>query len=161
MSYGSAGAGSAPPLASRVPAAPMGTPIPHIPYPRTRPPLRDLPAGRGDYLCDIITPAQPQINRGPREASAFMAKTAALAHPNLPTTAEQDIDNAEAYTWNAIFLPKDTPDAIVTKLNGAMLEAMHSPLVKERLGGLGAQVVADERATPAYLGQFVKNEIEK
>jgi hypothetical protein len=42
-----------------------------------------------------------------------------------------------------------------------MVEAMHSPLVKERLAGLGAQIVADDRAAPAYLVQFVKSEIEK
>ena len=38
---------------------------------------------------------------------------------------------------------------------------MHSALVKERLEGLGAQIVSDDRATPAYLGNFVKSEIEK
>jgi hypothetical protein len=38
---------------------------------------------------------------------------------------------------------------------------MHSPLVKDRLEGLGAQIVPDERATPAYLGSYVKSEIEK
>jgi hypothetical protein len=49
----------------------------------------------------------------------------------------------------------------VTKLNAAMVEAMHSPLVRERLAGLGAQIVADERASPAYLARFMKSEIEK
>ena len=68
--------------------------------------------------------------------------------------------SVEAYTWNAIFLPKNAPEAIVKKLNDATC-AMQSPLVKERLEGLGAQIVADDRATPDYLGGFVKSEIEK
>jgi hypothetical protein len=38
---------------------------------------------------------------------------------------------------------------------------MKSPLVKERLEGLGAQIVAENRATPEYLRGFVKSEIEK
>src|SRR5262249_6533821 len=88
-------------------------------------------------------------------------RTRSPALPDLPTTAEQGFENAEAYTWNGIFLPKGAPDDVVTKLNGAMVEAMHSALVKERLAGLGAQIVTDDRATPAYLGQFVKSEIEK
>jgi hypothetical protein len=38
---------------------------------------------------------------------------------------------------------------------------MKTPTVKERLEGLGAVIVSDDRATPEYLGQFVKSEIEK
>ncbi len=38
---------------------------------------------------------------------------------------------------------------------------MHTAFVKERLEGLGAQIVSDDRATPAYLASFVKSEIEK
>jgi tripartite-type tricarboxylate transporter receptor subunit TctC len=161
MSYGSAGTGSATHLGCVVLDAAMGTHITHIPYRGTGPAMGDLQAGRIDYLCDIITTAKPQIDGGAVKAIALMTKTRSPALPNVPTTAEQGLDNAEAYTWNAIFLPKNTPDAIVTKLNGAMLVAMHNPLVKERLVGLGAQVVADDRATSAYLGQFVKSEIEK
>jgi tripartite-type tricarboxylate transporter receptor subunit TctC len=139
----------------------MGTHITHVPYRGTGPAMGDLQAGRIDYLCDIVTTAKPQIDGGAVKAIALMTKTRSPALPNLPTAAEQGFDNAEAYTWNAIFAPKNTSDAIVTKLNGAMLGAMHSPLVKERLAGLGAQVVADDRATPEYLGQFVKSEIAK
>jgi tripartite-type tricarboxylate transporter receptor subunit TctC len=161
MSYGSAGAGSATHLACVILDAAMGTHVTHIPYRGTGPAMSDLQAGRIDYLCEIITTAKPQIDGRAVKAIALMSKTRSPALPDLATTTEQGLENAEAYTWNAIFLPKDAPDTIVTKLNAALLEAMHSPLVKERLAGLGAQIVADDRATPTYLGQFVKNEIEK
>jgi tripartite-type tricarboxylate transporter receptor subunit TctC len=161
MSYGSAGAGSATHLACVVLDAAMGTHITHIPYRGTGPAMSDLQAGRIDYLCEIITTAKPQIDGGAVKAIALMSQVRSPALPNLATTVEQGLENAEAYTWNAIFLPKDAPDAIVTKLNGAVHDAMRSPLVEERLAGLGAQIVADGRATPAYLGQFVKSEIEK
>ena len=161
MSFGSAGAGSATHLACVVLDAAMGTHITHVPYRGTGPAMGDLQAGRIDYLCEIITAAKPQIDGGSVKAIALMSKTRSPVLPDLPTTVEQGLENAEGYTWNAIFLPKNAPDAIVTKLNGAVLEAIHSPLVKERLTGLGAQIVSDDRATPAYLGQFVKSEIEK
>jgi tripartite-type tricarboxylate transporter receptor subunit TctC len=67
----------------------------------------------------------------------------------------------QAYTWSAIFLPKGTPADIVQKLNSAVVGAMHTPVVQERMGGLGAVLVADDRATPQYLAQFVKSEIAK
>jgi tripartite-type tricarboxylate transporter receptor subunit TctC len=161
MSYGSAGAGSATHLACVVLDAAMGTHITHVPYRGTGPAMSDLQAGRIDYLCEIITTAKPQIDGGAVKAIALMTKTRSPALPDLPTTAEQGLEDSEGYTWNAIFLPKNAPDAVVTKLNGAVLEAIHSPVVKERLAGLGAQIVSDDRASPAYLGQFVKSEIEK
>jgi tripartite-type tricarboxylate transporter receptor subunit TctC len=83
------------------------------------------------------------------------------ALPDVPTALEQGVPGVQAYTWNAIFLPKNAPEAIVKKLNEATLAAMRSPLVKERLEGLGAQIVSEDRATPEYLRDFVKSEIEK
>ncbi len=38
---------------------------------------------------------------------------------------------------------------------------MKTPAVRERLQALGAQIVSDDRATPEYLGEFLKSEIEK
>src|SRR6516164_5664368 len=91
----------------------------------------------------------------------FMTKERSSALPNVPTGLEQGTPNLEAYTWNAIFLPKDAPADVVKKLNDATVQAMKTPAVRERLEGLGAVIVPEDRATPEYLGQFVKSEIEK
>jgi tripartite-type tricarboxylate transporter receptor subunit TctC len=80
--------------------------------------------------------------------------------PNLPTAAEQGV-KVEAYTWNALFLPKGAPDAVVQTLNKAAVAAMNTPAVRDKLAALGAQVVSDAQATPQYLAQFVKSETEK
>jgi tripartite-type tricarboxylate transporter receptor subunit TctC len=160
MQFGSAGAGSATHLGCVVLNTAMGTDITHVPYKGTGPAMQDLIGGRIDFLCEIISTAKPQIEGGHVKAIAIMTKTRSPVMPNLPTAIEQGL-NVEAYTWNAIFLPKGAPESIVKKLNGAMLQAMKTPAVRERLQGFGAQVVADDRATPEYLGQFVKSEIEK
>jgi tripartite-type tricarboxylate transporter receptor subunit TctC len=80
--------------------------------------------------------------------------------PNLATTLEQGTD-VQAYTWNAIFLPKGTPADIVKKLNDAAVQAMDTPMVKDRLQGLGAMIVAPEQRSPEYLAGFLKSEIAK
>jgi tripartite-type tricarboxylate transporter receptor subunit TctC len=95
------------------------------------------------------------------KALAIFDKQRSPALPNLPTAAEEGTQGLEAYTWNALFAPKATPEAIVKKLNAAAVEAMKSPAVKERLSGLGAQIASDDRMTPSYLGTFLKSEIEK
>ena len=67
----------------------------------------------------------------------------------------------EAYTWSAVFLPKDAPANVVKTLNDAIVQSMNTPSVKEHLARLGAEVVTNDRATSAYLGQFLKDEIAK
>jgi tripartite-type tricarboxylate transporter receptor subunit TctC len=161
MQFGSAGAGSATHLGCVLLNYVIGVQITHVPYRGTGPAMTDLEGGRIDYLCDIITTAKPQIDGGAVKGIAIFDSKRSPALPNLPTAAEQGTPNLIAYTWNAIFLPKDTPDAIVTKLNGAILAAMETPWVRERLQGLGAEIVSPDRATPEYLGAYVKSEIEK
>jgi tripartite-type tricarboxylate transporter receptor subunit TctC len=161
MQFGSAGAGSATHLGCVLLNYVLGTNITHVPYRGTGPAMQDLHAGRIDFLCEIITTAKPQVDGGTVKALAIFDKARSPALPNLPTAAEQGTPNLEAYTWNALFLPKGTPEAIVKKLNAAAVEAMKSPTVRERLSGLGAQIVPDDRMTPAYLGTFLKAEIEK
>jgi tripartite-type tricarboxylate transporter receptor subunit TctC len=161
MQFGSAGAGSATHLGCVLLNYVLGTNITHVPYRGTGPAMQDLQGGRIDFLCEIITTAKPQVDGGTVKALAIFDKQRSPALPNLPTAAEEGTQGLEAYTWNALFAPKATPEAIVKKLNAAAVEAMKSPAVKERLSGLGAQIASDDRMTPSYLGTFLKSEIEK
>jgi len=161
MQFGSAGAGSATHLGCVLLNYVLGTNITHVPYRGTGPAMQDLQGGRIDFLCEIITTAKPQVDGGTVKALAIFDKARSPALPDLPTAAEQGTAKLEAYTWNALFLPKGTPEPIVKKLNAAAVEAMKSPAVRDRLSGLGAQIASDDRMTPAYLGTFLKSEIEK
>jgi tripartite-type tricarboxylate transporter receptor subunit TctC len=161
MQYGSAGAGSATHLGCVLLNHLIGVDITHVPYRGTGPAMQDLQGGRIDYLCEIVSTAKPQIDGGTVKPIAIMTKERSRALPNVPTGLEQGTPNLEAYTWNAIFLPKGAPADVVKKLHDAAVEAMKTPTVKERLEALGAVIVPEQRATPEYLGQFVKSEIDK
>jgi tripartite-type tricarboxylate transporter receptor subunit TctC len=161
MSFGSAGTGAATHLGCVVLNMALGTDITHVPYRGTGPAMQDLIGGRIDFLCEIINTAKPQIEGGTVKGIAIMTKTRSPALPNLPTGLEQGVKDFEAYTWSAVFLPKGAPAEIVKKLNDAIVQAIKTPVVRERLQGLGAEVVSEDRATPEYLGKFVKSEIEK
>jgi tripartite-type tricarboxylate transporter receptor subunit TctC len=160
MQFGSAGAGSATHLGCVVLNTAMGTNITHVPYKGTGPAMQDLVAGRIDFLCEIITTAKPQVDGGNVRALAIMTTARSPVLPNLPTTREQGLD-VQAYTWNALYAPKGTPADVVKKLNDAMVEAMTTPVVHDRLQGLGAMIVTKDRSTPAYLGKFTADEIKK
>ena len=160
MQFGSGGAGSASHLGCVVVNTAMGTNITHVPYKGGGLAMQDVMAGRLDFECEIMSTVKSHIDAGQVKGLAILSETRSPAEPNLPTAREQGLD-ALAYTWNALFLPKGAPEAVVKKLNAAVVQAMHTPTVRDRLGSLGAQIVSDDRATPAYLAGFVKSEIAK
>jgi tripartite-type tricarboxylate transporter receptor subunit TctC len=161
MQYGSAGTGSANQLACLLLNAAIGITITHVPYRGGEPAMQDLIAGRIDYVCNIITTAVPQIEGGLVKAITITTRTRSPLLPNLATAQEQGLKDFEAYTWNAFFMPKGTPDVIVRRLNAATIEAVSTPVVAQRLKEIGATLVAPERRSSEYLGKFVASEIEK
>ncbi len=160
MQFASAGTGSAIHLGCALMNSVTGLNVTHVPYRGSNPAMQDLVSGRVDYLCDIVTTAKPQIDAGAVKPIAILDDVRSPALPDVPTAAEQGFD-VNAYTWNAFFLPKGTPDAIVQKLNHAMIETMKTPEIQKRLGEVGLKIVTEDRATPAYLDQFVQSEIAK
>jgi tripartite-type tricarboxylate transporter receptor subunit TctC len=160
MQYASAGTGSAIHLGCALVNMVTGLDIVHVPYRGANPAMQDLTTGRVDYLCDIITTAKPQIDSGTVKAIAILTRERSPVLPNVPTATEQGFD-VEAYTWNAFFLPRGTPEPIVEKLHHATIEAMKTPMVREKLESAGLKFVSDDRTTPEYLAKFVQSEIAK
>jgi tripartite-type tricarboxylate transporter receptor subunit TctC len=158
--FASAGTGSAIHLGCALMNEVAGLDVIHVPFRGANPAMQDLIAGRVDYLCDIITTAKVQIDAGTVKPIAVLTKERSKVLPDVPTAIEQGFD-VEAYTWNAFFLPKGTPEPIVQKLRQATLEAMKTPAVREKLEAAGLIMVSDERTTPEYLAGFVQSEITK
>src|SRR5262247_3722419 len=161
LTYGSAGIGSASHACSILLNSAMGTNLVHVPYRGSAPVVQDLQAGRLDFGCEQSSSALPHIQAGTIKAIAVLARERIPLLPELPTAREQGLLGVEAEPWFAYFLPKATPEPIVNKLHDATIAAMNSPAVAERLQGLGVTLVASERRSPRYLGEFVAAEIEK
>ncbi|MDB5565242.1 MAG: tricarboxylate transport protein [Tardiphaga sp.] len=160
MQFASAGTGSAIHLGCALMNLVTGIDIMHVPYKGANPAMQDLMSGRVDYLCDIITTAKAQIDGDTVKPIAILSKQRSPALPNVPTAIEQGFD-VDAYTWNAFFLPKGTPEAIVKKLHDATVEAMKTPAVREKLEAAGLKIAPDDQTSPEYLAKFVQSEIVK
>ena len=161
MQFGSAGAGSATHLGCVLLNYIIKTNITHIPFRGTGPAMGELQAGRIDFLCEVSSTAKPHIDGGTVRALAIFNSTRSPALPNLSTAEEQGTKDLIAYTWNAIFLPKNAPKPIVDRLNKAAVDAINTPAVKDKLAGLGAEIATGDQTTPEYLGKLVKSETEK
>src|SRR5262249_39018329 len=133
MQYGSAGAGSATHMGCVLLNYVIDVNITHIPYSGTGPAMQDLIPRPIDQLGEVITTGKAQIEGNKVKAIAIMNATRSPALPNLATSVEQGSPDLVAYTWNAIFLPKNAPAPIVKKLNAAAVQAIKTPLVRERL----------------------------
>jgi tripartite-type tricarboxylate transporter receptor subunit TctC len=123
--------------------------------------MADLIAGQVHYMCSNSAGALPQITSNTLKGIALLARSRSPLLPTLATAHEQGLTDFEAITWNAFFMPKGTPAAIVKKLNDATIEAMNTPALKDRMHELGVSLVAPERRSPEYLQTFVESEIAK
>jgi tripartite-type tricarboxylate transporter receptor subunit TctC len=156
IKYGSAGVGSASHVTCVLFNAALGINVTHVPYRGLELAMQDLIAGRIDYLCAYPSTTLPQINFVKVLATTGLRRAATL--PQVPTAREQGLP-FDVTTWQAIFLPKDTPEAIVQRLNQAIGETLDT--VRDRLTSIGEEVTAPERRGPEYLAKFVASEIER
>jgi tripartite-type tricarboxylate transporter receptor subunit TctC len=161
MQYGSGGSGTSAHIGCVLLNQAIGIETTHIPYRGGGPALADLIAGRVDYVCNIASTVGAAIEAKQVKAIAALSRARSPILPDLPSAHEQGLTDFDAYTWNAVFMPKGTPPALVDKLNAAIVKVMDNPAFRERLNTLGLIVVAPERRTPAYLQTFVEREIEK
>jgi tripartite-type tricarboxylate transporter receptor subunit TctC len=161
MQYGSAGVGSGTHITGVLLNMAIGTQVTHVPYRGSGPAMQDLIAGRIDFLCDVITTAVPQIKAGAVKAIATLGESRATVLPDLPTAGEQGFAEFDGNGWNALFLPKDTPDGIRQRLSRAASDAQDTPAVRDRLEGLGLRIPPAAQRTPEFLAKLIPAEIAR
>lgn len=161
MQFGSGGTGTSSHIGCVLLHQKIGVDIVHLPYRGGGPALQDLIAGRIDHICNIASTAVPSIEAKSVKAIAMLSRERSPVMPELPTAHEQGLTDFDAYTWNAAFLPKDTPAPIVAKLNAAFAAALDTPSVRERLASIGLFAVEAHRRSPEYLAKLVVSETEK
>jgi len=161
MQFGSGGAGSASHLACLLVNLAIGINVTHVPYRGAAPAMQDLMAGRIDYQCPDSPTSIAQIESGTIKAIAVLTAERSRRLPEIATAREQGLRDVVASNWFAAFYPKGTPAGVVEKLRAAITAAMDTASMQTRMREIGAELVAPERRTPAYLQSFVAGEIAK
>ena len=161
LQFGSAGTGSTTHLGCALLNAVIGVNITHVPYRGSGPAANDLIGGQIDYMCLNIGVAGTLIMGKQVKAIATLSRDRSPLMPDLATAQEQGLTDFDVVTWNAFFLPKGAPAAVIKKLNDTTSQAIDTPAIKERLHELGVTGVAPERRSPKYLAKFVVDEIAR
>jgi tripartite-type tricarboxylate transporter receptor subunit TctC len=129
-----------------------------VPYQSNPLALNDVLSGRVDMMITDTATALPQMRAGRLRALGVTTKTRSPLAPDVPTIDEAGVKGYEMTFWFAAYAPKNTPGAIVTRLNQLFVAAAKSEPAEQfhKMVGTTAQVT-----TPAGLGTFQAAEAKK
>jgi tripartite-type tricarboxylate transporter receptor subunit TctC len=156
LNYGSAGNGSANHLATARFAYMTGTNIVHVPYKGGGPAVVSIVSGETAVLFATIPSAIQHFKSGKLIPLGVSRAQRNAALPDVPTVAEAGVPGYEAIEWNGVMVPAGTPVAAINRLHQAIVKAVAIPEVKDRVTGLGADLVGN---SPDEFRAFLKNEL--
>jgi tripartite-type tricarboxylate transporter receptor subunit TctC len=152
LNYASQGTGTTSHLTAELFQRRTGTKLVHVPYKGTGPALNDLIGGQVDLMFTELASALELSRAGKVRILAVTAAQRATELPDVPTLIEAGVPDFVSETWNGISAPPGTPPAIVTKLNGAILDALNMPEVRAHLATLNLHPA---NTTPAQAAEFI------
>jgi tripartite-type tricarboxylate transporter receptor subunit TctC len=161
VNLANAGVGSASHLAGLLFMSEIETDLTTIPYKGTGPAMNDLLGGQVDFMIDQTTNTTSHIKAGKIQVYAVTTPQRLASMAEVPTMHEAGLPNYKMTVWHALYAPKGTPKPIIDKLSKTLQDALKDANLKQRYAELGAEAVAQDRATPAALGAHLKAEIEK
>ena len=151
LTYATSGIGSPEHFAGEMFKMMTKTDMLPIPYKGGAPMAVDLVGGQVMLAFNTAPPIMPHIQSGRVRAIAVTMDKRVGALPDVPTIAESGVPGYQMSTWYGAVIPAKTPRDIVVLLNREMLKALALPDIKERMAGLGADVVGNSTEEAAQL----------
>ena len=158
LTYATSGVGSPEHFAGEMFKMMTQTDMLPIPYKGGAPLAVDLVGGQVMLAFNTAPPIMPHIQSGRVRAIAVTMDKRVAALPDVPTIAESGVPGYSMSTWYGAVIQVKTPRDIVVRLNQEMLKALALPDVRERMAGLGADVVGN---TPEEAAALIKLEVDK
>lgn len=158
LNFGSSGNGGIGHLVGELFKSSAGVSMVHVPYKGNGPALIDLMSGVLNLTFTDIAGGSPYIKAGKMRLLAVTTQRRSAIFPSIPTMIEAGVPGFEATTWFAVFTTAGTPQPIVNRLNTEIVKILQTPQMRERLTGLGCNVVGSK---PEELALFLRAEIAK
>ena len=161
LTFASTGKGLTPHLAGELFMQVNNLKVTHIPFNGDAPALTGVMGGHVDYMFVPISAALSLINSGKLRGLGVTSATRNSAIPNVPTFAEEGMNNLELVTGQGFFAPAKTPKNIIQKLNTDIHAIVSSPELTQRIisiGGVPGSGSADEfqKSVQRYAVQIEK-----
>jgi len=156
LNYASAGNGTNLHVAAELFKNLTGTDIVHVPYKGGGPALAAILGGEADLSFLGVVPVVPYVKAGKMRALGITSTRRSPILPALPTIAESGVPGYEFASWYGVLAPAGTPASIITALNTAIVKAMHTSDLAERISREGADIIA---SSPAQFDAHIKAEL--
>lgn len=158
LSYSSAGSGTPPHLAAELFKTVAGVDLLHVPYKGGAPAISDLVGGQVQAIFEGHVVLLPHIKSGKVRALAITGQKRDPALPDVPTFAEAGLPSYDVYFWSGLVAPAGTPNDIITRLNGVLVQALNAPDARETLTRQGLEPAP---TTPQQFAAFIGSEVER
>lgn len=139
--FASSGIGTGQHLAGELFNTMAGTKMLHVPYKGGGQAVVDVTGGQVKLGMLGLTPVLAQIKSGQLKAYAVTTPFRVPSLPDVPTMDQAGLKGYEATQYFAVAAPKGVPDAVVSRLNAAILKAASAPEVRHALDA-GGQVAS-------------------
>lgn len=158
LSVATSGDGSATALAVELFKSATGVKLMAVPYKGAGQAAIDVASGHVDLLFTGMSQIKPHLDSGRVKLLATSGLNRLASAPDVPTIAEQGVNNFEAVVWWGILAPAKTPAAIVAQLNQALATSLNHPEVLKRLSVIDGEV---KLSSPQVFEILLKDEIAR
>ncbi len=158
LQYTSGGIGSYGHLWWEMVRSQQGIPGEHVAYNGIAPALKDVMGGQVPLLIDAIVPSGAQVQAGTVRGIAIVSGQRAKSLPNLATLSEQGFKGFDAAPFYGVLGPAGMDPAVVQRLNSTLVKALSRPDLRDKLQGLGFDVIA---SSPEAYATLIRDEITR
>ena len=156
LSYCSSGTGSSDHLTGELWKQGSGLFAVHVPYRGGAACQTDIMGGQVEISFQNLGAVTNYIRANRMKALAVTASARHPQLPNVPTVGEAGFPGLVVTSWQAVAAPAKTPRDVVARLNDAVVKALRSPDIRERMNQIGFDVVA---SSPEEFGKFMNDEV--
>jgi tripartite-type tricarboxylate transporter receptor subunit TctC len=158
LNYSTGGIGTLPHLNAELFKSVSSTNILHVPYKGGGPSLMAVVAGEVQMTFDTVSTSLQLIQDGKLRPLAIVGPKRAPELPDVPAMPEVGFPAVTSGAWTALMAPRDTPPAVIARLNAATNAALGGDPMKTALAKLGAE---PRGGTPQDLADHIQREIAK
>ena len=146
LGYASGGSGFPGHLAMELLLSVAGADMQHVPYKGPAPAMQDVIGGQ--VPCGFLAgpTVLPHVKSGRLVALAVSGARRSPVLPDVPTVAESGYPGYDATFMLALYAPKGTPEPVMASFRKALVDALKTPEVVEKLKATDQEVVG---STPA------------
>ena len=132
--------------------------ITHVPYKGSAGARTDVLGGQVEMMFDAVTTMTDQVKAGKVKALATTGRQRSDVMPDVPTVSEAGVPGYEATIWLGVMAPKNTPKAIIEKLNEAISQIVAQADVKQAWSKQGAVPMV---MNPVQFDKYLNDDIAK